>query len=871
MKKRGQIHSEALVYLLTVFIVAVILVMGYKYINSNKNIIDKAELLQLQSKLASDIKTVGKDYGAFKKINYALPQNLNEVCFLDLTKKDDILSSKLVSFYPLIKDSIGSDSGKNVFFVGAAEQQAIQIANIKLNHYPYISCFHANKNKVEIGIEGLGGGNSLILADFVTQAKLSKDSRTVLKSADELITLDVPSGTEGADSISIEMVDPSSVSSSKGASDIYRFQPSGTKFSKPVQLTMKYDPKIVGECPQKLTFYQYKDDGSLEAANPSKAIDCKAKTAVFEINGFSLGVLGASDSAPDVRVNTANPPATNTGTGNTNTGNGGNGGSTGGFFGGGSSSNGGNAIPVPPDGIPGTGNVGPFQGGGTFPENGVGGNSATICLSMMLDVGNPVDRDTARSTPGGGAASAVTYSYSYPGGSGTAIHTQSSCTSGLPFGTYTITYLSGGPPGTFFRGFIGPNGARSDQSYSVTLPMNKGAVVGITAAEFQFQFSSLPSSDIFGSGSFGTLLDSFVSGEVTTKVMLNGQPWQGQSSGIIVDYAYPGGSIHNVPLETVGETPHLPLTEMGYRYPAGIYILKYKSGGPPGATFTGGDGAKTLSKGKTITFTFNFASSTSQTGNVQLRANLNGQAVSGSGVLIDYMYPGGSGQSVPLGVGDAANQPVGSYTITYRSGIPTGASQGTIFQSVTPSVTQTLNAGGTITFTFNFVTPQQQNGIIHLRAKNNGADWPGAFNVNYNGNSIPIGVPSDPPVPPGSYTVSYASGGPGSFQSITPSPTQTLASGGDITFTFNFIQSAPLCSLSFNPHTVSQGQNVQASWSSTGDADGILQYSCTSGASATVPASGQTTFGATQSMTCTLTAINAAGTNTCSNSITVSS
>lgn len=79
----------------------------------------------------------------------------------------------------------------------------------------------------------------------------------------------------------------------------------------------------------------------------------------------------------------------------------------------------------------------------------------------------------------------------------------------------------------------------------------------------------------------------------------------------------------------------------------------------------------------------------------------------------------------------------------------------------------------------------------------------------------------------------------------------------------------PSCSLSFNPHTASQGQNVVASWSSTGDADGILQYSCTNGASATVPSSGQTTFSATESLTCTITASNSAGASICKDSITV--
>jgi hypothetical protein len=45
-----------------------------------------------------------------------------------------------------------------------------------------------------------------------------------------------------------------------------------------------------------------------------------------------------------------------------------------------------------------------------------------------------------------------------------------------------------------------------------------------------------------------------------------------------------------------------------------------------------------------------------------------------------------------------ANVPVGTYTLTYTSGGPPGAT----LNSVTPSVTQTLTAGNTLTFTLNF-------------------------------------------------------------------------------------------------------------------------------------------------------------------------
>src|SRR3989344_1950702 len=222
MTKRGQISSQVLVYALSIAVVGTILIMGYKYMASSKKVIDRSELLQLQNKLISDMKAIGKDYGAYKKIFYSVPRNLDEVCFVDLSKKDQILSSKLISFYPVIKDSLNSNLSKNIFFIGSAEQSSSYAQNIKMNHYPFINCFHQKNGKFEMGVEGLGGSNALILADFITTARIDEHGATTLKSSDKLVTLELSKETEtNTDHITIEVVEPTSSDFEKGASDVY--------------------------------------------------------------------------------------------------------------------------------------------------------------------------------------------------------------------------------------------------------------------------------------------------------------------------------------------------------------------------------------------------------------------------------------------------------------------------------------------------------------------------------------------------------------------------------------------------------------------------------------------------------------------------
>ena len=288
MAKRGQLGSEAFVYALTVVVVGIILVMGYNYFGSSRKIIDKGELLQFQNKLESDAKSVGREYGTFKKISYPVPRNLNEVCFVDISKKNEVLSSRLILYYPLIMDSIISNTSKNLFFIGDADIHSSEIGNFNINHYPYMNCFHSKNNKVEVGLEGLGGGKAKIVADFITKAKISKDEKTILQSADEIITIEVHKGTQvNSDEITIEIVEPTIAQARQGASDIYKFGPVGVSFNPQAELRIKYNPAVIGsECPPEIPFVQISEDGSKKNVIPSKKIDCQSKVAFFDIGGF---------------------------------------------------------------------------------------------------------------------------------------------------------------------------------------------------------------------------------------------------------------------------------------------------------------------------------------------------------------------------------------------------------------------------------------------------------------------------------------------------------------------------------------------------------------------------------------------------------
>lgn len=286
MKKRGQVDSHIFAYILTILIVGGVVAMGYKYITQVSSTVRKGDVLQLQSKIAADIKSIGKEFGKFRKVTYSLPENLDEVCFIDLMKKNEILSSKLVEFYPIIKDIIKTDAPNNLFLFGSNYQQSYSVKNFEISHYPYFHCFRGREGKISYGLSGLGGGKTLLLGDFLTKARVNSKKAVILQSADGVVALEIPYGTTSNNNeISIEMIEPPA-GKENGASDVYRLEPAGTEFSQPIELKIKFNPNVVGVCPSVLVFNQVNQETGATYAENSKSINCENYIATFEIKRF---------------------------------------------------------------------------------------------------------------------------------------------------------------------------------------------------------------------------------------------------------------------------------------------------------------------------------------------------------------------------------------------------------------------------------------------------------------------------------------------------------------------------------------------------------------------------------------------------------
>jgi len=344
------------------------------------------------------------------------------------------------------------------------------------------------------------------------------------------------------------------------------------------------------------------------------------------------------------------------------------------------------------------------------------GGSGTVAVDATLD--------------GNAWTGAVNYRVSGPSpANGTTVP----ATFSLTYGTYTVTYESGGPATATLTG-ITPSATQK---------------FGVNIITFTLNFQSA------------------APGTVAVNATLDGNDWTGALS-----YQLSG------PTPQTGAS--VPSTYPGST--SGSYTLIYQSGGPAGATLSGitPSATQTLSTTGAITFTLNFVSPTS--GTVNVNATLDGNAWTGT---LNYQLSGPSAQTgtgVPatyLSSGD------GSYTLTYESGGPPLAT----LSSITPSANQTLNGAGAITFTLSFQSVPAAT--VAVNATLDGVAWTGALSYQLSGPSAQTGtsVPSSyGNSTAGSYTLTYQSGAPtaAAFSGITPSDTQTLSGGGAITFTINF-------------------------------------------------------------------------------------
>jgi len=162
MKKGQATIGHIFIYILAIFIFALILLYGYKAIVQFMEKGEQVSLIQFKTTLQTNVQDLAIQYGdviVFNENNpLKAPSRYKEICFV----ADDAVEQQLPTDerYDIMRAAVDADmhkSTENVFLIPQAEH-SIYVGPIELGDYgelPYL-CINFTKNLLNIRLEGRG-------------------------------------------------------------------------------------------------------------------------------------------------------------------------------------------------------------------------------------------------------------------------------------------------------------------------------------------------------------------------------------------------------------------------------------------------------------------------------------------------------------------------------------------------------------------------------------------------------------------------------------------------------------------------------------------------------------------------------------------
>lgn len=158
MRKKSQLYSQIFIYVLTIILISFILVYGYNAVQNFKKRAEQVSCLKFKNDLQNSVESVISDFGTVKRKDLQLCASYSQVCFVETYENLKLPTN----IDPIIKDSILSNAGKNVFLIENIAKESFYAGNISVE--PDILCINAVNGKISLKLEGKG--NHVALAQW---------------------------------------------------------------------------------------------------------------------------------------------------------------------------------------------------------------------------------------------------------------------------------------------------------------------------------------------------------------------------------------------------------------------------------------------------------------------------------------------------------------------------------------------------------------------------------------------------------------------------------------------------------------------------------------------------------------------------------
>lgn len=156
--KKSQIYTHIFIYILTIILISFILVYGYNAVQNFRKRAEQVACLKFKNDLTNAIDSILSDFGSVKRKDMQLCSDYTQVCFVE-TFNEPLLSNNID---PIIKDSILSNTGRNVFLLQDIAKESFFAGKISVE--PDVLCIKATNHRVAIRLESRG--NHVLLSQW---------------------------------------------------------------------------------------------------------------------------------------------------------------------------------------------------------------------------------------------------------------------------------------------------------------------------------------------------------------------------------------------------------------------------------------------------------------------------------------------------------------------------------------------------------------------------------------------------------------------------------------------------------------------------------------------------------------------------------
>ena len=148
--KKSQLHSQIFIYILTIIIISLVFIYGYNAIVNFKNRAEQVACLKFQNDLKNAVESTSGDFGSVRKKDLQVCGNNRLVCFVESFDNPSLPAGT----DPIIKDSVNSNTGRNVFLIEKIAQQSFYAGVISVE--PDVLCVRSVENKISLRLESKG-------------------------------------------------------------------------------------------------------------------------------------------------------------------------------------------------------------------------------------------------------------------------------------------------------------------------------------------------------------------------------------------------------------------------------------------------------------------------------------------------------------------------------------------------------------------------------------------------------------------------------------------------------------------------------------------------------------------------------------------